>query len=495
MNSVFTPVEPIPPIELAPGITMDFQVIPPVSEQEAAHEADQPLSFLMGSRGYYDDEEPRHRVIIPRPFHLGTFPVTQAQFAVWTDSADYAEWFAGAPERQEVDETTPHQNSNSGSPLLPAENLSWYEAKAFLRWLNRSGKLPAGLEARLPCEAEWEYACRAGTETEYWSGDGEAALGEVGWYDGNSESRTHPVGEKEKPNPWGLHDLHGNVWEWCEDASDSGSYAKRPSQWQASVWQAGDSPIRVLRGGSWFVSAGGCRSACRLRWHPALPHLVPGLSGLAGPPRSGGGAKRTGKPRRRPGGSGREGRPTWRPEGRSRALRAGCSEQTQKPTRVAGEIFSEIMPFHLFQYPLPGSGDLSDLNAFLAAQRVVQVQQHLVSSTTGATLVFVVQTAAAAGAGVPDAKGDKKVDYRAELSAEDFAVFSRLREERKRIAEAEGVPVYTILTNEQLAAMARQRPQTLAAMSQIEGLGPARLEKHGRRFLDLLDASPAKPSP
>ena len=153
------------------------------------------------------------------------------------------------------------------------------------------------------------------------------------------------------------------------------------------------------------------------------------------------------------------------------------------------------MPFHLFQYPLPGSGDLSDLNAFLAAQRVVQVQQHLVSSATGATLVFVVQTAAAAGAGVPDAKGGKKVDYRAELSAEDFVVFSRLREERKRIAEAEGVPVYTVLTNEQLAAMARQRPQTLAAMSQIEGLGPARLEKHGARFLELIASSASNPSP
>ncbi len=267
MSSVFIPVEPTPPIELAAGITMDFQVIPPVSVQEAAHEADQPLSFLMGSRGYGSDEQPRHRVIIPRPFYLGTFPVTQAQFAVWTGSADYAEWFAGAHERQEVDKSTPHQNSFSGSPLLPAENLSWYEAKAFLRWLNRSGKLPAGLEARLPCEAEWEYACRAGTETEYWSGDGEAALREVGWYDGNSASRTHPVGEKGRPNPWGLHDILGNVVEWCEDSGDYdalyNAYAKRPDGWVASGREATNGFVCSIRGGAWNMDANACISDTR----------------------------------------------------------------------------------------------------------------------------------------------------------------------------------------------------------------------------------------
>ncbi|MBL9183835.1 MAG: formylglycine-generating enzyme family protein [Verrucomicrobiaceae bacterium] len=260
MNFVFTPIEPIPPIELVPGITMDFQVIPPVSVQKAAHEAGQPLSFLMGSRDGDSSEKPRHRVIIPRPFYLGTYPVTQEQFAVWTDSADYAKWFAGAHERQEVDGATPHQNHFSGSRLLPAENLSWYEAKAFLNWLNQIGQLPSGLEAQLPSEAEWEYACRAGTETEYWCGDGEAALREVGWYDGNSENRTHPVGEKEKPNPWGLHDLHGNVGEWCQDYADLNSYVERPDGWHAGVWEAGDSSCRVLRGGCCFRVAIGCRA-------------------------------------------------------------------------------------------------------------------------------------------------------------------------------------------------------------------------------------------
>lgn len=269
MNSVFTPVEPIPPIELAPGITMDFQVIPPVSVQKAAHEAGQPLSFLMGSRDGDSSQRPRHRVIILRPFYLGTFPVTQEQFAVWTGSADYAEWFAGAHERREVDKITPHQNGDSGSPLLPAENLSWHEAKAFLRWLNQTGQFPAGLEARLPCEAEWEYACRAGTESEYWSGDGEAALREVGWYGGNSESRTHPVGEKGKPNPWGLHDLHGNVSEWCEDVFESNAYAKRPDDWCTSALEAEDDDLHcVVRGGSWCDTAVICRATLR---HHRLP--------------------------------------------------------------------------------------------------------------------------------------------------------------------------------------------------------------------------------
>lgn len=297
MSSVFTPVEPIPPIELAPGIAMDFQVIPPVSVQKAAHEAKQPLSFLMGSRGYVEDEEPRHRVIIPQPFFLGIFPVTQEQFAVWTRSTDYAEWFAPARERRKIaevnklsKEVTFHQNIYSDHPQLPAENLSWYEAKAFLCWL--SSMIPAGLESRLPWEAEWEYSCRAGTETEYWSGDGDAALTEVGWCILNLDSKlqTHTVGEKRKPNPWGLHDMHGNVEEWCEDKYDAKAYSKHRKGWQISIPEKNHSPHRVSRGGSWVVTHKGCRSSSRSSCHAALRSMNHGFRVLLSLPGPSGGA-------------------------------------------------------------------------------------------------------------------------------------------------------------------------------------------------------------
>ena len=123
----------------------------------------------------------------------------------------------------------------------------------------------------LPTEAQWEHACRAGTETEYHTGDGEAALAEAGWYAGNSGGEPHPVGEKEA-NRWGLYDLHGNVWEWCRDAWDRDAYKKRPdgvADPEGSPEEAGEqAPVRrVLRGGFWNGRATWCRSSSRnWRW-------------------------------------------------------------------------------------------------------------------------------------------------------------------------------------------------------------------------------------
>ncbi len=235
---------------------MRFEVIPPVEIQKAALAEGKPLSFLMGSRGWEHDEEPRHRVIIPKPFYLGTFPVTQEEFACFR------------PE---------HRNHFHGKPRHPVEQVSWDDAQAFLRWLNGSRKLPDGLKARLPCEAEWEYACRAGTDTEYYNGDGEGALRQVGWYGESRETGgTHAVGEKKEKHPWGLHDMHGNVWEWCEDLWDGHAYAKRCTGWEARAWgesdageeveQVSGAPHRVLRGGSWNDGPVRSRGACRLRW-------------------------------------------------------------------------------------------------------------------------------------------------------------------------------------------------------------------------------------
>ena len=274
----FPLLHPIEPVELAPGVSMSFQVIPPVAVQQEALAAGKPLSFLMGSRGWEADEEPRHRVVIPQPFYLGTFPVTQEEFACFQPK---------------------HRSNFHGNPKHPVEDVSWDDAQDFLRWVNESGKLRDGLVARLPCEAEWEYACRAGTETEYYNGDGEGSLREVGWY-GEDWYRggTHAVGSKFENHPWGLHDMHGNVLEWCEDVWDELAYGKRRDGWMARAWTKADvgrdaegdeaTPIRVLRGGSWDCPAVRCRAAFPRLVAPGRPPQGPGLPRVPGSPRSGG---------------------------------------------------------------------------------------------------------------------------------------------------------------------------------------------------------------
>ena len=153
---------------------------------------------------------------------------------------------------------------------LPVERVSWDDCQEFIKRLN--GKAEMGnWKARLPTEAQWEYACRAGTTTEYSFGDSEAALGDYAWFGGNSESKTHEVGQK-KPNAWGLYDMHGNVWEWCADwygayAADDAVDPTGPS--------SGSS--RVLRGGSWYCSATYCRSACRRSRVPSGRRYYVGL--------------------------------------------------------------------------------------------------------------------------------------------------------------------------------------------------------------------------
>ena len=190
-------------IELPGKITLPFQRVPAGR-------------FRMGARGESVDEEPVTDVVIPEDFYLGTFPVTQEQFAAWTETAEYAEWLAENADRLDEDERGPHENHFKGNPRHPAEQVSWWEAAGFSEWLNANRLVPEGFHARLPAEAEWEHACRAGTETEYYTGDGEEALAVAGWYAGNAGGTTHPVGEK-KPNSLQIYDLHGNVSEWCGD--------------------------------------------------------------------------------------------------------------------------------------------------------------------------------------------------------------------------------------------------------------------------------------
>jgi formylglycine-generating enzyme required for sulfatase activity len=138
--------------------------------------------------------------------------------------------------------------------------VSWDDAYEFCRQLSAlPEEMRAGRVYRLPTEAEWEYACRAGTTTQYSFGDDESRLGEYAWFLDNSGSDTHSVGQR-KPNPWGLFDMHGNVLEWCSDwydgeyGSDDVTDPQGPSQ----------GSFRIYRGGAWDFTAWGCRSALRL---------------------------------------------------------------------------------------------------------------------------------------------------------------------------------------------------------------------------------------
>lgn len=192
-----------------------------------------PGSFVMGSENGGDDEKPVRKVTITQPCYMGVYEVTQAQY-------------------EKIMGSNP---SNFKGSNLPVEKVSWNDAKDFCRKLSEK----TGQTFSLPTEAQWEYACRAGTTTSYCYGDSENSLGDYAWYNGNSGSKTHPVGEK-KPNPWGLYDMHGNVWERCEDWFDSEYYANSPLE---DPTGPGSGAYRVVRGGGWCGDARICRSAYR----------------------------------------------------------------------------------------------------------------------------------------------------------------------------------------------------------------------------------------
>jgi formylglycine-generating enzyme required for sulfatase activity len=191
--------------------------------------------FTMGSpEGVGDqDEHPAHRVSIS-PLQAGVFTVTAAEFERLVRPDEWANRWK--------------------SPRHPATQVDWYTARLFGAWVG----------ARLPTEAEWEFLCRARSDTAYFSGDAEADLRNVGWFAGNSERRVHPVGER-PANTFGLHDTHGNVWEWCSDRM-------RPYDAAAVKDPSGriDGARRAVRGGAYWDVADWCRSACRLGSVPGV---------------------------------------------------------------------------------------------------------------------------------------------------------------------------------------------------------------------------------
>ena len=228
------------------GSAIDFRLIP-------AGE------FPMGAKGYSDNEEPVHRVQLGRAYYLGTYPVTQEQFRCWTETGAYTDWLARAEEQGRVEERHRNYFDGEGTEHRPAERVTWYEAVGYCEWLEARVReqLGVGWTARLPSEAEWERACRGGSDREYCLGDGEGMLARVGWYAENSNERTHDVGEIGVGNDFGLYDTHGNVAEWCLDAWSPSAYQKRHEGAMAPVmtesncgWKAEDDPA-VARFRNW----------------------------------------------------------------------------------------------------------------------------------------------------------------------------------------------------------------------------------------------------
>jgi uncharacterized protein (TIGR02996 family) len=213
-------------VELGPGAELTLSLIPAGV-------------FRMGSAPQetdrYDNEGPPHTVTISRPFYLGAYPVTQAQ---WRALMDY------------------NPSAYSGAHR-PVESVNWHECQDFCRCLGAR----LGRPVRLPYEAEWEYACRAGTSTAFYTGEGARAMKKAGWCSlrgqTGSAGKTQPVGQF-VPNAFGLYDMHGNVREWCQD--DLRLYHRQP---QVDPRGEVASGYRVVRGGSWHYSAEDSRSACR----------------------------------------------------------------------------------------------------------------------------------------------------------------------------------------------------------------------------------------
>jgi formylglycine-generating enzyme required for sulfatase activity len=209
--------------------------------------------FLMGSETGDSDEKPVHRVRIEESFYMGVTEVTVRQFQAFVEATGY---------KTEAEKGNWAANySPAGFPIVPGHGFSWRQPKfqqsqdnpavciswndavAFCKWLSQK----TGKNCRLPSEAEWEYACRAGCDK-----DSMQNLDEMGWYRDNAAGKTHPVGQK-KPNSWGLYDMHGNAWEWCLDVWHS-NYKGAPvdgSPWLTEDYLPRVAIRRVLRGGAW----------------------------------------------------------------------------------------------------------------------------------------------------------------------------------------------------------------------------------------------------
>jgi len=260
------------------------------SAEEAATFFNKTYGRLLVQADWFKDEHPQHRVRITKPFYLGAYPVTRGQFRQFVADAGYktdAEKgddpgaYGWDPDKKEFVFNEKYSWRNAGFEQTdehPVINVSWNDAVEYCKWLSKK----EGKTYRLPTEAEWEYACRAGTTTRYYSGDDPETLAKVGNVaDAAAEAQfpdrtrtirasdgyvfTAPVGQF-KPNAFGLYDMHGNAFEWCADWYGKDYYGKSPAD-DPKGPDAGDG--RVLRGGSWVAWPGSTRSAGRNWFGPA----------------------------------------------------------------------------------------------------------------------------------------------------------------------------------------------------------------------------------
>ncbi len=272
-------VDPSIPVQVVDmGNGVEFQLVQvPAGEFVMGSPADEPLR--------QDDEGPQHRVRITRGFWMGRFEVTVAQFGRFVGQTGYrttAEYAGGAWNisdalKQEWEKGLNWRKTDyNQSPGVPVVLVSWDDAQAYCRWLSAA----TGRVFRLPTEAEWEYACRAGSATAFqW---GNAPGGGEGWLNGADEKlgAKHPQWQTfsfsdgshhaskagaYRGNAWGLHDMHGNVWEWCQDWYDPQYYSKSPD---TDPFNGQMDRFHVVRGGSWLCYPGFCRSSVRRKYAP-----------------------------------------------------------------------------------------------------------------------------------------------------------------------------------------------------------------------------------
>ena len=269
-----------PYTERIPGTEVTFDMVPIPGG-----------TFVMGSPpnepNRDEDEGPQHRVKI-RPFWMGKCEVTWDEFDLFAFSLDLLEAEPSNESNNDTDKadavtrpTPPYTDMTFGygHDGYPALCMTHHAAMEYCYWLSKK----TGKTYRLPTEAEWEYACRAGTTTAYFFGDSPEHLDDYAWYFDNSDATPHPVGKK-KPNPWGLYDICGNVSEYCIDHYDKNFY-KRFADGKLALWPVLLPTDRrfphVVRGGSWDEDADACRSAARsastrewLRRDPQRPQSI-----------------------------------------------------------------------------------------------------------------------------------------------------------------------------------------------------------------------------
>ncbi len=209
----FSMISEIEPITSPEGIEIAFQAIPPIAIQQQALDKIQPLSFIMGARGFDWDEEPQHQVIIPKPFYLARLPINKKQAKLWLESDDFKYWKKDHPDCYDQGERIRTLSPESGAIF------NWFEAVGFCEWLRKTcaSDLPLDYYPCIPPEAWWEYAMRAGSTTDYW------------WGDGISQDS-----DSQYPHPWGMEGLPDIKWEWCDDIRDVKAYAVRSTNHEAA---------------------------------------------------------------------------------------------------------------------------------------------------------------------------------------------------------------------------------------------------------------------